>query len=546
MEQPCIRRARGSALAYEPRQPNLRTTMRDQLQPDFDLAGVGGIRRWATAVTIAMLGLHLVAAAVTELDFDEAYYALWARHLAWGYVDHPPMVGVWIRASTALFGASPFGVRALSAFATALGTVGIVAIARTLYPQRPALGWWAALLFQTMPLLAVAGFVTTPDVPLVTFWTMAVVVLAHIWRSGAASGWLVVGIAAGLALQSKYSGLFLGAGIGFAMLIVPSMRRWFGHPMPYLGAALAMALFAPVVAWNADHAWVSFAKQFGRAAGSSYSGAYMGEYIGAIAGLANPVVAVMAGAAVWGAWRQRGATALALDVDGEARRLLIAMTVPMLLYFLNHALHDRVQGNWVAPVFPLLALLAADWATTGSTTGPSLSGLWDSRARWRAMAWSSVVCAILAILAVWHAATGVLPIPPARDMALQRLQGWSGLARDVAGLSPRPELVLTTSYGLTSHLRVYGGDRFRVAQMSERARWAFEPEARDLPVTGIVYIAEAGRAPVDFLRARFDDVSEIARLERRFAGMVLRTYVVYRLDRPRAPLLMEPRFKLPL
>jgi 4-amino-4-deoxy-L-arabinose transferase-like glycosyltransferase len=501
------------------------------------------VRWWALAVTGGLLALHVFAARATELDFDEAYYVLWARRLSWGYVDHPPMIAVWIRLSTTLFGETPFGARMLSVIATALGTAGIVAIARTLYPTRPALGWVAALVFQTMPLLAVAGFVTTPDVPLVTFWTIAVLCLAHVWRSGAAWGWVGVGIAAGLALQSKYSGLFLGAGIVGAMVIVPSLRRWFAHPMPYVGGAIAIALFAPVVMWNAQHEWVSFLKQFGRAAGSTYSGAYIGEYAGVLAGLANPAVFVMALAAAALAWRERRASTLALDTDGEARRLLLALTVPMLLYFLKHALHDRVQGNWVAPVFPLLAVLAADWATQPATPR------WDALSRWRAVVWSSVICGGLALVAVAHAVTGVLPIPVRRDISLQRLQGWSGLARDVAALAPRGATVLTSGYALTSHLSVYsrisGKPIVEVAQINERARWFFQAQTL-MPSDTILYVSDVERAQPDLLRARFASVSEIARIDRRFAGRTLRTYVVYRLEKPTAPLLMEPSFKLPL
>lgn len=504
-------------------------------------------RRWALGLTLGLLALHLVAAGTTELDFDEAYYALWARNLSWGYVDHPPLVALWIRVSTTLFGDGPFGVRALSAIATACGTAGLVVLGRLLYPRRPALGWLAALLFAAMPLLAVAGFVTTPDVPLVVFWTGAVIALAHVWRTGSAWSWAGVGLASGCALQAKYSGFFLGAGIVLAMLAVGSLRRWFKHPAPYLAGVLALAVFAPVVAWNAGHDWVSFHKQFGRAAGSVYSGAYIGEYLGALAGLANPAVVAMACGAAWLAWRDRRAMSLAAGGEAEARRLLLALTVPMLLYFLKHALHDRVQGNWFAPVLPLLALLAADWATAEP------DARWSAAARGRAVTWSSAGCVAIAALALAHFTTGILPVPPARDVGLQRLQGWRNLSDEVAVVAGPGTLVLTTGYGLASHLRLYGeiyGRReMQVEQVNERARWFFEDPARVARADGrsrVVYVAEAGREELDTLRARFAVVTEMARIERRFAGRVLKTYVVYRLERPSGAILMAPSFTLPL
>ena len=68
-------------------------------------------------VTAGLLLVRLWLDAHLELMFDEAYYALWAKHLAWSYFDHPPMVALWIRLSTILFGEHEFGVRALGTLA---------------------------------------------------------------------------------------------------------------------------------------------------------------------------------------------------------------------------------------------------------------------------------------------------------------------------------------------------------------------------------------------------------------------------------------------
>ena len=62
------------------------------------------------AVAILLL-LRLVVAGMLPLSADEAYYWLWSRHLAAGYYDHPPAIAFLIRAGTALFGDTAFGVR---------------------------------------------------------------------------------------------------------------------------------------------------------------------------------------------------------------------------------------------------------------------------------------------------------------------------------------------------------------------------------------------------------------------------------------------------
>src|ERR1700686_2498152 len=82
---------------------------------------------WAVGGSIALIALQAFAARRLELTFDEAYYTLWSRSLAFGYLDHPPMVALFIRASTGLFGGSELGVRALSLFL--VGTLpGLIAL----------------------------------------------------------------------------------------------------------------------------------------------------------------------------------------------------------------------------------------------------------------------------------------------------------------------------------------------------------------------------------------------------------------------------------
>src|SRR5690606_14759303 len=65
----------------------------------------------AFTLSLVFLAVHLAIAAWVPLFDDEAYYALWARDLALGYYDHPPMIAYMIRMGTSLFGETPLGIR---------------------------------------------------------------------------------------------------------------------------------------------------------------------------------------------------------------------------------------------------------------------------------------------------------------------------------------------------------------------------------------------------------------------------------------------------
>ena len=80
----------------------------------------------------ALLFLRLAVAASTGLSPDEAYYWVWSRALAPGYLDHPPMVALMIRAGTALAGENPLGVRLLGPVASFAGSLALVPAARDL------------------------------------------------------------------------------------------------------------------------------------------------------------------------------------------------------------------------------------------------------------------------------------------------------------------------------------------------------------------------------------------------------------------------------
>ena len=174
---------------------------------------------------------------------DEAYYWIFSRALAPGYLDHPPMVALWIRAGTAIAGQGALGVRLLGPLAGAIGSLLLFDASERLWPsessrrefgtraRRGQAGVTAAALLNATLLAGVGAVIMTPDTPLLFFWTGCLWALARLLRSGRPVWWLAVGVFAGLALASKYTALLLWLGIGLWLSWVPSQRRWWRSPM---------------------------------------------------------------------------------------------------------------------------------------------------------------------------------------------------------------------------------------------------------------------------------------------------------------------------
>ena len=474
-----------------------------------------GARGWTIAAILACAGLSLAQFALigrVELTFDEAYYALWSRGLAWGYYDHPPMIAALIRASTELFGVSDFGARALNALAFAALPLVIARIAWRLFGSATTAAL-SALFFAAMPLTAGSPLVT-PDAPLTIFGALALWGFVEA-RAGQGWGWALFGGALGLAALSKFTAAFLGAGLVIAWLVSPDWRARLTTRGLWLALGLAGLIVSPFLLWNAAHDWATFAKQLGRVPAHGFAPGYLLEFAGAQIALANPLIA---GLAVFGA-DAGGGDARA----GAARRLLWTTITPALAYFTLHALHDRVQGNWLAPFFPMIAMLAADAAARGA----------------RAIRWPAPAAALglgFTALAYLHAATDWPDLGP-RD-PLARIGGWRELTAEVDARAQADHagFVLTRGYAATSLLTWYGIDSPPVVEFGERARWLFlpSPAANLFAAPGLAF-GEDGPDFAQRLAERFQSVERVATLARRRAGLEVGAFALYRVAGPLTP-----------
>jgi len=289
-----------------------------------------------------LITLRFVAGAVLPLSADEAYYWLWSKHLAFGYYDHPPAIAFLIRAGVALFGNTSFGVRFLPLLLS-IAASGFVWRSAALLLRDERAGALSCLLFNLTPMIAVETMAATPDAPLIVCSAGFLWALANVQETQTGRWWFAVGIAGGLALLSKYTAFFLGAGALAWIAFVPSARRWLLSPWPYLGAILAFVIFAPNLVWNAQHHWMTFAFQFGRVGTGHFTLRFLAEFIGAQLLLSTPFILVCG----------------ASGISRKSMSVLAALILPSVAYFAIHSLHDRVQGNWPCFLYPALAVAAA-------------------------------------------------------------------------------------------------------------------------------------------------------------------------------------------
>jgi hypothetical protein len=471
--------------------------------------------RGTALAVLALVVVRLVAAAYTPLSFDEAYYWMWSKHLAGGYYDHPPMVALVIRLGTMIAGDTELGVRLVSVLLALPMSWAIYRAAEILFEGRRMASTAAILLNATM-MAAVGTMIVTPDSPLLVASSFVLFCLAKVLQTGRGVWWLAVGVAVGAALLSKYTALFFGPAILIWLSVTPNLRHWLISPWPILGGLVSLLMFAPVILWNADHQWVSFIKQLGRAHIEHFNPAFIGELIPTQIAFATPLVFILAAMGLYAlAWREGGALA--------SRALINTTFWTITLYFVGHSLHSRVEANWFAPVYPV-AVVAAAVAADGRQLNPRRQRLVDFCARW-----AGPTGLVMFVALVLQANTGLLS-GYRRDATVRSIGvGWPQLAGEIEAVRLRvgAGCVLAPDYGTTSWLAFYLPKGTCVAQHNQRIRWVNMPEPDPAQLAGkLLFVDEVKPGTVALLARNFARAEKAAEFTRSRGPLIIETYEV--------------------
>jgi hypothetical protein len=196
--------------------------------------------------------LHLLLLNRYGYFRDELYYAACGRHLAWGYVDHAPLIAVIAWLDHHLLGDSLFSLRFLPALSGAAKILLTAWMVRELGGRRYAQLLAATIIFFCPIYLVMDGFLSMNSFePL--FWMGAAAVVMSIARRGDQSAtsrlWLLFGLIAGVGILNKHSMFLFGAALVLGLL-VSSGLRYFRNPWIWLGALIAFAFFLPNLRWE--------------------------------------------------------------------------------------------------------------------------------------------------------------------------------------------------------------------------------------------------------------------------------------------------------
>lgn len=372
-----------------------------------------------------------------------------AHHLAWGFVEYPPLVPFLARLDLALFGLSVAGLRTFPILATCLVLLLTGLMARAIGGSRRA-QIVAGLAAVTAPVLLFDGLFLSYATFDYLWWVVVAYLMVRLLKSGDPRWWLGIGAVIGLGGMTKYSMAFFVVGIAAGVLFTPA-RCYLKSPWLWVGAALAIIIVLPNLIWQAHHEWLTL-----RFTASIHARDIRIGRTGLLSFLAGQFYANTNIGAI-GLWIS-GFWYSARRPEGHMLRPLAWMAaVPFGLFLV-------LQGRFYypAPVYPMLIAAGTCWMEQKWKAMPGKSSLRQQRWLYGCLAVSgALVIALTLPLAPVHSAWW--RVSDAANSELREEIGWPELVSTIAQIrsslpvSEQAGLgILAGNYGEAGAINLYG------------------------------------------------------------------------------------------
>ena len=467
-------------------------------------------------VVATLLVIRLITLFVTPLNLggDETQYWVWAQMPDFGYFSKPPLIAWIIGLTTAVCGDGEACVRIASPFFHSATALVLFQLGRTLFDE--IAGFWAAIVYATLPAVSLSAGLISTDVPLLLLWSVALLA-TYKWLDTGLIRWAAIaGICVGLGLLAKYAMLyFLGCLVAY-LLLTPTHRVKLISGGFWILVGLAGLLILPNLLWNWANDFPTIAHTASNAnlGGSLFHPNKMLEFFGSQFGVFGPILFATL---VYGVVR----LGPQLQAAGEARPqtiYLLCFCVPILVFALSVALLSRANANWAAPAYIAGTLLVVDWLRRSSWT----SGLTIS----------TVGHGVIAVLVAIGLSFPSLIDGLGFSNAIKRVRGWDTLGTEVTDLARKhPYTAILSDHRETiGELYYYANPRWQPVVMWDHdwhPRNHYELNDRITEISGRFVLFVSRSDNIAHIAKRFDKVTLIKKLTLDLEGGISRDIYLY-------------------
>lgn len=286
-------------------------------------------------ILLFWLVINLIQSKYTELMHDEAYYYYYSKVLAWGYFDHPPMIALFIKVGT-FFAADELGVRLVLCLSSVLAFAMFIRIAEVKNYFLFFVLWFSLFIVQ------VGGFLAVPDVPLIFFTAVSILAYKKYLADDNWKNVILLSLAVAALLYSKYTGILV---VFFTIL---SNLKLLKKKSFWLVILLTAILMIPHLFWQIQHDFVTIKYHMvERGIDNYFKWKYVFDYILGQIGILNPLIAFFL--LYFGSTFKPG---------NEFQRALKYIVFGIFLFGLLWSFKGPVEANWTSPAVVLLLVVA--------------------------------------------------------------------------------------------------------------------------------------------------------------------------------------------
>jgi hypothetical protein len=425
------------------------------------------IAKYCVAASIIILLLNLACSYILGLSEDGAHYALYATHLDWGYVDHPPLSG-WLQAIVMhVFGGSNIAMH-LSAFISSVFIlVTTFFLAKEIYPERGCNFAYICVLASFMAAVFFAlTIIILPQNPLRLFGLLSCLFYLRATKTHSPVYFILTGICLGLCGLSDFTAILIA--IGLTIYTLAFERKLLRSAWLYVAVLIAIILVSPFIIWNMHNNYISFVTGSSRIVGQHWThGNFLTSILRQILGYSPALITFSILGSIQ-AFKQQNKQQLILIIPG----LLI-----VLLFFITGGWH-KIDFHWPALGWALLLPAAVSYMLT------NWQKIWV-----KILSFISLTLSVVLAVAFYNQVL-ITPLikTKGRDV-LYELRGWDQAAAHAIKLAHNIQpgvqpTLFVNHWAMASRLAWYSKQRVQISTPSNIAgyfqfkRWFGTPDAK--------------------------------------------------------------------
>lgn len=497
---------------------------------------------WEKTPAVSLLLLGLAAILICRVAFcnwvnlipDECSYWAWSRRIDWSYFDNSGMVAYLIRLSTELFqGHTPFIVRLPFLILSIVSTLLIYRIYVILFKERLP-GLLSAFLFNLAPVALLGGALAMHDNALIFCWIATTWAAARFIKSRENLWLYIIGLFAGLAILSKYTGVLLLPSLFLFFLLSRDFRPYLLKKETWISVFLALVFTIPIIIWNIKHDWASLYHILFIGSGSASLirkisdglGYHLAQFL-----VLSPLFY----------WAMVYSTITRLIKKSKPLKneelLLYCLSFPVALFGIM-AFKGHVEANWAIMAYPPLAILAVNLICCKKIDD---AGKASRKFSMRYLRLGIGVSVIPVLLVVIHGWVGLAPVWLERklgkaDRIIWETRGWKELGLHVKRLKRDRDVLAGDKYQMCALLEfnVPGLPKVRYLAPWRRPTQfdVWEPSFDNLAQRDILFVTSRRLRPSDKVRTtiydNFEDVKELPPYKVMYHNEPIREIYVYR------------------